>query len=364
MRGSAASLLLLVSSTWNNGALAHPYAKDELHDLGYGYLMDRDCYQYCGYDNQYCCSSGSTCYTSAGIAGCSANAGGGVEWYTTTWTETETFTSTYSSYYPAATASAGAACTPPAGSGQIACGSICCASWQYCAYENQCSANVGGGATGGTATATAVTTVITTNGQTITTQYSAPYRVTSGASATTTTGTGVISSATTTSNGTVVATSTGGNLSPGAIAGIVIGTLAGVVILLAICACFVVRGLWHTLLGILGLRKKPKRTETIIEEERYSRRGSVHSRRDRHDSWYASGAGGRPSIVAASRKEKTGGGNSGWLGLGAAAGTLMLLLGLRRDKNRRKASAASKPPRSDYSSTYYSDSYTATTPSK
>ncbi|KAI1328510.1 hypothetical protein F5Y16DRAFT_368590 [Xylariaceae sp. FL0255] len=34
-------------------------------------------------------------------------------------------------------------CTPPSGSGEIPCGTICCASWQFCALEGQCSFDAG-----------------------------------------------------------------------------------------------------------------------------------------------------------------------------------------------------------------------------
>ncbi|KAJ9137905.1 hypothetical protein NKR23_g8891 [Pleurostoma richardsiae] len=350
---TALSIFLL-----NRFAAAVPYPKDDLHDtLGFGFLMDRGCVQYCGYNNMYCCGSDQQCYTSNGIAGCSNTAaGGGYALYTTTWTETETFTSTISSNFPAATTTAASGtCVPEAGSGQIACGSICCASWQYCAWEGQCYSNAAGGGTG----VATYTTVITTGGTTITTQYSAPYRVTSGASATqTSTATGTIASATSTGNGTVTAGGTSAHLSGGAIAGIVIGVIAGVLLLLLLCFCCIVRGLWHTVLAIFGVGKKRRGSrETIIEEERYTRHGSVHSRRDAHAGWF--GRGGRPSTVAESRRtEKKKSSGAGWLGLGAAAATLLLLLGFRRDKKRRAAKT-----RSDVSSSYFSDSYTADSPS-
>ena len=346
-----AGLLLLVGHS--PLANAHPYARDDIHDLGYGYLMPRQCAEYCGYNNMYCCNQGSTCYTTNGIAGCSAAAGGGWEWYTTTWTVTATFTSTISSFWPAQTASPGQDCIPEEDSGWIACGSICCASWQYCAYKGQCSAN---GPPPAGATYTTVVSSVTT---VITTQYSAPYRVTSGVSSTATQ-TGVIAGETTTAgNGTVpLATSGGTSLSGGAIAGIVIGTLAGVVFLLAFCVCCVVRGLWHTVLGLLGLRKKKETTETIIEEERYSRHGSVHSRRDRHSGWFA--GGGRPSSVVERKEEKKKSSGFGWIGLTAAAGTMLLLLGLRKDNKKKAQSKA----RSEVSSNYWSESYTVSSPSK
>ncbi|KAK4235671.1 hypothetical protein C8A03DRAFT_36464 [Achaetomium macrosporum] len=339
--------LLLAAAAYR--AVASPVPKDDFHAAGYGYLMPRECAVYCGANNDGCCGAGYVCYTANGNVGCSATAGGGYVAITTTWTVTETFTRTISSFFPAATAPVGSEkCVPPEGSGQIACGKICCANWQYCAYEGQCMANIGytttDGAGGG---GVIVPTTITTGGQTITTQFSAPYRVTSG----TVTSTGTAEPASTTT-GAVSPGGTSGGLSGGAIAGIVVGTIAGVALLLLICACCVVRGLWHGLLAIFGLGKK-RDSETIIEEERYTRRGSSHSRRDAHGSWY----GGRPSTVAA-RKEKRKG--AGLLGLGAALGTLALLLGLRREKKERKSVIKE---RSDISSSYYTDSYTATSPS-
>ncbi|KAI3398322.1 hypothetical protein diail_9545 [Diaporthe ilicicola] len=365
--------------------LAHagPYPKDDLHDtLGSGFLVDRSCATYCGVDNQYCCAQGQACTTNAGIAGCTDTAlGGGYGIYTTTWTETDTYTSTISSYWPATTGSNGGACVPPEGSGQIACGSICCASWQYCASEGQCGGGVGPGATttaaagGGGAT---YSTTITTSGTTITTQYSAPYRVTSGTTGTgTTTSTGTIESATSTGSGNGTAVTTSGNsLSGGAIAGIVIGVIAGVIILLAICACCIMRGLWHGLLAIFGLgpgKKRKSRSrdrETIIvEEERYSRHGgsaAAHARRDTHGGWFSA----RPPRSAAESRRASGvsekkreSSNAGWWGAGAL-GTLGLLLGLRRDQKRKEQAKRTSRARSDVSSTYYSDSFTASSPSE
>jgi hypothetical protein len=187
-----------------------------------------------------------------------------------------------------------------------------------------------------------IPTTIVTGGQTITTQFSAPYRVTSG----TATGTAAGSDET---SGAVNPGDTSGGLSGGAIAGIVVGTIAGVALLLLICACCVVRGLWHGLLALLGIGKK--KDESVVEEDRYHR----HSGRDNHGSWY----GGRPSSAGA-RKEKSSSGK-GLLGLGAALGTMALLLGLRRDKKKKTTTAKS---RSDVGSSYWSDSYTATSPSE
>ncbi|KAI0110069.1 hypothetical protein F4814DRAFT_425625 [Daldinia grandis] len=295
--------------------------------------------------------------------------------YTTTWTETRTYTSTISSFLGDSTAPAGGStepCVPTEGSGQVACGPICCANWQYCAYEGQCLANSGGSWTQWTTVGV------------VTTQYSAPYRVTSGSTVvettpptTTTTGTAASETASATTTPAPVAT-TSGSLSGGAIAGIVVGTIAGVILLLLLCFCCIVRGLWGAVAGIFGGGKKKRETERIeIIEEGYSRRGSRHgsayaagagagasAARPAHRTWFGGGGGGgggRPTSAAA-RKEKKSGDGAGWLaaGLGATA----LLLGLRRSDKQRKTSRE-KPPRgeSDWSSSYYTDSYTASSPS-
>jgi hypothetical protein len=216
------------------------------------------------------------------------------------------------------------------------------------------------------------TVVVTSNGQTqtITTQYSAPYRVTSGTTVTATaaaSGTAAAVSATATGNGTIT-TGTASHLSGGAIAGIVIGSIAGVALLLLLCFCCIVRGLWHGILALLGLggkkdRRDSRRTETIIEEERYSRHGSAYGRRDAHGGWFAggrSGGGGRPSSAAARNEKRKSSSGTGFLGIGAALGTLLLLLGLKRDNKRKR----NEKTRSEVSSSYLSSGYYDTDPSK
>lgn len=337
---------------------ANPLPRDDLHDFGWSFLMPRECNSYCGSDNQFCCDSSEVCTTISGSVATCVAAGGSWGGYTTTWTETRTYTSTVmTNWIPAPEPTAGVDCVPK-NDQQEACGSICCAGWQTCAYKGQCSAKPGYDEP--------TTVVITTDGH-VTTQYSAPYRVTG---TTTLTTSGVRSTDATTTNSADGAAGTGdsdkvggadgggggGGLSGGAIAGIVIGALAGVALLLLLCFCCIARGLWHAIFG----RKKEHKERVDVYEERYSRHGSrvpsAVSRKDRHTGWF--GMGGRPSSAGDRRSEKKKSNGKMWLGLAGAAATLLALLNLRKDKK-----PARKPARSRYSDSYYSYS-DATSPSK
>ncbi|KAK8126278.1 uncharacterized protein PG998_002037 [Apiospora kogelbergensis] len=319
---------------------ASPYPKDELRDLGYGYIMERACDSYCGADNQYCCSAGQQCYTSAGIAGCAATAANGG--------------STWSTYVPGATDAAGAGvggadCVPKAGTGQIACGPICCTNQQYCHHSGQCMPN----GPAGWVTTTAVGTTVGV----VTTQYSAPYRVTSGSTVYESTGTAASQTAEPTSDEGAV-TTTNNSLSGGAIAGIVIGTIAGLILLLLLCFFCIARGLWHTL---FGGKKKDRRSERVeVIEEHYSRHGgsAAAAGRPAHRTWFG-GGGGRPATVTSRREKEKKSSGAGWLA--TAGGAALLLLGLRRG-DKKEEEKMRKPPRSDFGSSYYTDSYTASSP--
>lgn len=357
--------LLLVALSNIEPAKAFP-----LGQLDFAAILGRtECISYCGADNQFCCTSGQTCATLAGnVATCQAGSGtvatgaGGYAVYTTTYTQTDLIlrTSTISSFYQVATSVAAATPTVGVGTGvaicstslgETSCGPICCASNQMCASSGSC--------------------VVRTSSWTYvgTSSYSAPVRPTSGA---TITATGTISATTTqpfippaTASGStlpIAATSNNG-LSAGAIAGIVIGTIAGVMLLLLLCFCCIVKAGFDGILAIFGLGKGRKRrsTETTVIEERYSRHGSAAgSRRQQHSGWF--GGASRPSRVSEERKKKS----SGLGGLGAVGAGLLglaVILGLKKKTDHRE-----KPPaagRSDISSSYYSyDSYTGSSPSK
>ena len=262
---------------------------------------------------------------------------GGQGIYTTTWTETKTYTSTVTSDWPAAAATPVDESVPcvPQSSDWTPCGWVCCDWWQECAVEGQCrpkpgyEGGVGGGGGGGGGGAG---TVVTTNGQ-VTTLFSAPFRVT---------GTGSAAPSQTFVSGQEPQEDGGSGLSGGAIAGIVIGALAGIGLLFLLCFCCIAKGI---LGAIFGRKKKKERTREEIVEERYTRSShapsSYFTKRGTHSSWYGSSSSPRRS-----EKKKSSGGK--WLGIGAAAATLLALLNIKKDK---------KPP-SRRTPTMYTDSYT------
>lgn len=353
------SRLVAIASVLSAQWMFEQVAALPLEAAGYGYLLARDCANPCGMDSQYCCGSGEKCFTSNGLAGCTAQAGGGFALFTTTWTQTQTFTSTGSTYFPAATTQAPNQCIVPPGSGWTSCGSICCAENQYCDKLNQCSAKMRW-----------TTSTYTSGGTVMTTQFSAPYRVT-GSGVATSTGDPAATGTTGNQDGAEGGGGGGGGLTAGQIAGIVVGVLAAVAILIAICACCVVRGLCLGMMSLLGLGKKDTRkTEKTTVEEHYVRRGTsratsgAHSRRDKHSGWFS--GSGRPSTVT-SRKEKKKDSGAGWLGLAGAAGTILLLLGLKRDEDKKKKTVieekrrASRRPRSERSASTWTESYTSYT---
>lgn len=321
------------------------------------------CANPCGYYGQLCCQSGEYCYTdSSGQAQCGADdkantitvtqvAGGGYQYYTTTYVETDlkTVTKTYSSYVEAKTA-ASDDCSYA--KGQTLCGNMCCNSGQYCQQAGMCVAVPGSSGYYSslytvtvtdtasavaplrpttktvitlTSTDTALNTVVTMT-RTDTALSTVPYQTPVGTDGAVLTGTQV--------------ESTGGGLSGGAIAGIVIGVIAGIILLLLICACCCFKGLLDSLLALFGLgpRRRKRREEVIYEERRH------HGGR----TWYGAQ---RPSGSRYEEKKKKS--KLGAFGAGAGLlGGLAAVLGLKKKKDERD----DKSGYSYYDSEYYTSS--------
>lgn len=231
---------------------AGPYPKDDLHDIGYSYLLDRRCASHCGADNQYCCAAGQACYTNeANIAFCSAvapDAGLGYTVFTTTYTETNLIlrTSTFTSSWVIATptepgprVTAEPICTTSLG--ETSCGNICCASNQRCAVMNSCTAHTP-----------------QPGDPTEPSTYSAPLRPTSGHAHTTSATTTIPFQHPATASGSVypvTETYEQNDLSGGAIAGIVIGVIAGVILLLLVCSFILLKKKFSKKTGIGSSRR-------------------------------------------------------------------------------------------------------------
>lgn len=369
--------LLFTIFTYAPLSTANPFPIDLVHDAGYGYLEERACHNYCGVD-RFCCSdiASAACSTDANsvaycvaeptgdAAGRGGGGGGGGGSYTLittviTMTDLVVRTTVYTSWddnsYVATTTITG---YPPSRckANEPACGSICCASYQTCAYENQCAARPSGDGAIPFSAPLLVTGPVTG-------------AVTSTPTTTTQNPTAASASATETDAEAVATTGGdgGGGLSAGAIVGIVFGVLAAIALLILICFCCCLRAGLHGVLGILGLGKKNKRkssrTETIETTERYSSRHSAgHSgaaSRKEHKSWF-----GKPRRAD---EKKKGSGLGGFGAVGAGLLGLAAILGLKRKGDERKAKKDNRPPRpppSDYSSTYYSTTYTGTSASK
>ncbi|KAI9892568.1 MAG: hypothetical protein M1814_001257 [Vezdaea aestivalis] len=220
------------------------------------------------------------------------------------------------------------------GAGQTPCGSICCASNQFCVISGQCEAIKGGSS-------------FNSAGYTTYSTYGAPVRPTTGGSTTVTGGplpTVPFQTPVGTAGGInyTAQASGGGGLSGGAIAGIVIGVIAGIILLIFLCAACCLGAGFEAIKGFFGLGKK-RRTTEIRTEERYSHHGSGHG----HSGWF-----GRNSRVDKPPKKKSSGlGGFGAVTAGLAG--LALALGLKRRHDRKDSSTGSSY---SYDTSYYDTS--------
>lgn len=357
--------LLSVILSCSHIANAKPYPRDGLlvEDAFELELERRACANPCGWSGQLCCGAGQICFTDiAGQAQCGTSGSGGsqqqqnnngAQWqlYTTTFVETDlvTRTSVYSSYLGGAQPTVVVAptaqqlpvvTTVPCSSAlnEHPCGGICCAAGQYCQFQGQCAAVAGGGAADSSAsyfnsiqntgsaflrpTSNGVRTVTSTGTPTTTVAFTAP-----------------------TSRGStqnMAATATNNGLSGGAIAGIVIGVLLGIALLLLLCGFYCFRTLFDGILAIFGLGPKRRRVETTeyIETHHSSHGGAAAGGR----TWW-----GRPARVDRPPAPRRSGGLGGFGAVAAGLGTLALILGLKRRKDRRE--------KSSYGSGSYTDDY-------
>ncbi|KAL8944084.1 MAG: hypothetical protein Q9216_000675 [Gyalolechia sp. 2 TL-2023] len=338
-------LSILLTSTYS--AQAKPYLR-KLNLDTHNPLEERSCANPCGSESQFCCQASETCVTSGwppiaqcvvGSSGSSgespaqANANGQYQLVTTTWTETDLVlrTSTYSVPISAptpttqqATVATGLSCN--AQLGESPCNSICCATGQSCQWsQGQMMCVASGGVSGdvssfyySSVTGTAFVRPTSNTVQTITSTGSATTTVPFQSASATQGGATAGMAATTSNNG----------LSPGAIAGIVIGVLLGIIILLVICAACCFKGLLDGILAFFGLGPRRRKRETTYIEERHSHHAGGGGGGGR---WF--GASGPSRIDRPPKKE--GGGFSGFTAVAAGLGTLAVLLGLKRRRDRK-----------------------------
>ncbi|KAL4910684.1 hypothetical protein BDW74DRAFT_141644 [Aspergillus multicolor] len=301
-------------------------------------LEQRSCDNPCGYYSQLCCASGETCITDDNNqAVCSSSSGsssGSGKWetYSSTWvvteTDVETRTSVWSSWVASATGDSGS-CRSDLG--MTECGSDCCDASQVCNSSKKC-------------VLAATTSIWATETGTAT----APVRPTDSSTVTKTATTTQPFETPVTTDGSpalgVDAPDDGGGLSGGAIAGIVIGTLAGVFLLFLLCLCLCARGLLASILACLGIGRKRRQETTYVEEHH-----SHHTHRPGR-TWF----GTRPSGPPHENEHKSGWGKLATLGI--IFGAIALCLGLRRKKDHSDEKSSTS-----YTYPSYYSYYTSTT---
>ncbi|KAL4744467.1 hypothetical protein BDW72DRAFT_208993 [Aspergillus terricola var. indicus] len=302
-----------------------------------GSLEQRSCDNPCGYYSQLCCASDETCITDdnnqAVCSSSSSGSGSGSgtwETYSTTWvvteTDVETRTSVWSSWVAAPTSTSGS-CRSDLGESE--CGSDCCSASEVCSSDKKC-------------VLAATTSIWATDTGTAT----APVRPTDSSTVTETATTTQAFETPVTTDGSPalgVDAPDDGGLSGGAIAGIVIGTLAGVFLLFLLCLCLCARGLLNSILACLGIGRR-RREETYVEEHH-----SHHTHRPGR-TWF----GTRPSGPSHEDEHKSGWGKLATIGI--VLGAIALCLGLRRKKDHSDEKSSTS-----YTYPSYYSYYTSTT---
>ncbi|KAL2810442.1 hypothetical protein BJX63DRAFT_434227 [Aspergillus granulosus] len=298
---------------------------------GTGLDLEKRCDNPCGYYSQLCCASGETCITDennqavcqSGVSSDSGSGSGSWEYFTSTYvvteTDVQTLTSVWSSWIPSPTSD-----SCQADLGETQCGSDCCGAAYVCT-NNQCVLG-------------ATTSIWATE-----TGANPPVRPTDSSTVTATATQGFDAPVTTDGSPAygVDAPDDDGGLSGGAIAGIVIGTLAGVFLLFLLCLCLCARGILNSILACLGIGKRRRTEETYVEDHH-----SHHTHRPGR-TWFGTG----PSGHAPEGEKKS------WFSslatIGIIIGAITLCLGLRRKKDQDE--------KSDYTYPSYYSYYTSTT---
>ncbi|KAL2828925.1 hypothetical protein BDW59DRAFT_142516 [Aspergillus cavernicola] len=325
---SAISILTLLSRFQLSDAT--PLGLADLEENG---LEKRaGCDNPCGYYSQLCCASGETCTTDDNSQAVCSSSGSGSgsgsgswEYYSSTYlvteTDVQTLTSTWSSWVSTPTSS-----SCEASNGETECGSDCCGAAYVCS-DDQC---VLAATTSIWATNTASPPVRPTDSNTVTETATATQGFEMPVN---TDGSPAVG---------VDAPDDDGGLSGGAIAGIVVGTIAGVFLLFLLCLCLCARGILHSILACLGIGRR-RREETYIEDHHsHHTHGAAPGR-----TWF----GTRPSAPAVEGEKKSRWGSLATIGI--IIGALALCLGLRRKKDQDE--------KSDYTYPSYYSYYTSTT---
>lgn len=307
--------------------------------------LEKRCANPCGYNGWLCCNSGQTCTTnSAKEAVCAdgGGSGGSYQYFTTVYTRTETDTTTITSVWSSMIAAATSTGTCRADIGETKCGTTCCEAAQecdngQCVIESSSAAVTATGVGAGGAEATPGVRG-TSNGASTVTATSAPTTTEGFTAPVGTDGADLIG---------VKASSEGGGLSGGAIAGIVIGSIAGAFLLLLVCACMCCKSALDGLFAALGIGKRRRRDNSHVEQH-HSQGSLPPPPPDARRRWF----GSKPAADGdASEKKKW-----GLPTLAIVLGALALCLGLKRHKDRKHddAKTESSYPSSYY---YYSDYY-------
>ncbi|CAI7630527.1 unnamed protein product [Penicillium bialowiezense] len=308
--------------------------------------IEKRCANPCGYNDWLCCSSGQTCSTnSANEAVCSDSGGssGEYQYFTTVYTLTETDLSTITSVWSSQLAAATSTGTCRADIGETKCGTRCCEAAQEC-QDGECVAESSSVAVTATGTDGEATPGVraTSNGASTVTATSAPTTTEGFTAPVGTDGADLIG---------VKASDNSGGLSGGAIAGIVIGSIAGAFLLLLICACLCCKGAMEGLFAALGIGKRRRKDTTYVEERHshhsHSRPPPPAGRR----TWF----GAKPAAEGSDVSEK----KNSWGKIAIILGALAFCLGLKRhrDKEHDDSKTESSYPSSYY---YYSDYYSGT----